>query len=93
MKRFFCLIISILTYFMMTDEKREAENCEINDFVISSNYSHDHPHPDYTADDETFSPLWDYYYEELLPDESKLRCWHYTEGWEKVYFEFDYSGF
>ena len=28
------------------------------DFVITSNYAQDHPHPDYAADDSTFAPLW-----------------------------------
>ena len=29
----------------------------------------------------------------LYPDEDILRCWCYSEGWEKEYFDFDYSGF
>ncbi len=82
-----------LTYFMMTDDQREHHGFSKDDFTITSNYSDDNPHPDYAADDDTFSKLWDYSFEELIPNENILRCWKYTEGWEKEYLEFDYSGF
>lgn len=82
-----------LTYFMMTDDQREYHGFSKDDFTITSNYSDDNPHPDYAADDDTFSKLWDYSFEELIPNENILRCWKYTEGWEKEYLEFDYSGF
>ena len=49
-----------LCYFMMTDAQREAEDCYAPaTFYAVSHYSRENPHPDYTADDETFRPLWD----------------------------------
>ncbi len=80
-----------LEYFMMNDEQRALSGFPRDDMVITSNYSQDHPHPDYAADDSTFSVLWGYQFEELFPDENKLRCWQYSEGWEKVHFDFNYD--
>lgn len=83
---------STMSYFMMTDEQREASGFPRDEFVITSNYSQDNPHPDYAADDARYSVLWDYAFNELFPDGDKLSCWRYTEGWRKEYMEFDYSG-
>lgn len=82
-----------LSYFMMTDAQREETGCSMEEYVITSNYAQDHPHPDYIADDDTFAPLWDQTYDSLIPDQNTLHCWHYTEGWETEYFDFDYSGY
>lgn len=82
-----------LTYFMMTDEQREVHGCSKDEFTITSYYSADNPHPDYTADDNTFSRIWEYQFEEFDPDKNILRCWQYTEGWEKIYLDFDYTGY
>ena len=50
---------NVLDYFMMDDAQREAADGYLREnFVITSNYAQDHPHPDYAADDRTFSPLW-----------------------------------
>ena len=84
---------SSLAYFMMTDEQREATGYGKDGFVFISNYSQDHPHPDYTADDDTFRPLWERQLEAFSPEENILRCWQYTEGWEKDYLDFDYTGY
>ena len=57
-----------LRYFLMTDEKREEEDCyDPATFYAVSNYSRENPHPDYTADDETFRPLWDLFFRDVLP--------------------------
>lgn len=82
-----------LAYFMMTDEQREATGYSRDGFVYISNYSQDHPHPGYTADDDTFGPLWERQLEAFSPQENILRCWQYTEGWEKDYLDFDYTGY
>ena len=82
---------SSLAYFMMTDAQREATGYMRDSFVFVSNYSQDHPHPDYTADDDTFSPLWERRLESFSPRENILRCWQYTEGWEKDYLDFNYG--
>lgn len=82
-----------LVYFMMTDEQRESSGFSRDEFVITSNYSQDHPHPDYKADDDFFAPVWDYRAESFSHDEKILRCWKYTESSEQEYFDFDYSEF
>lgn len=82
-----------LAYFMMTDEQREATGYGREVSFITSNYSKDHPHPDYTADEGSFSQIWGYQLEEFFPEKDKLRCWQYIEGWEKRYLDFDYSGY
>ena len=80
-----------LEYFMMTDEQRAASGFIREEMTITSNYSGDHPHPDYMANDSTYSVLWDCQFEALFPNENRLRCWQYTEGWEKAYIDFDYD--
>ena len=82
-----------LAYFMMTDEQREATGYSKAGYIICSNYTQDYPHPDYTADDDTFRPIWSHSLEAFFPSEDKILCWQYSEGWEKIYMEFDYSGF
>jgi len=78
-------------FFMMTDEQRALTGFPRDDMFITSNYAKDHPHPAYKADDSTFSVLWDYQFEGLLREENKLRCWQYSEGWEKAYLDFNYD--
>ena len=80
-----------LEYLMMTDEQRALSGFARDEMTITSNYSADHPHPEYSADDGTYSAIWDYRFEKLLPEENKLRCWQYSEGWEKVHFDFNYD--
>lgn len=82
--------VDSLSYFMMTDQQRETTGYGKDVYVITSNYSKDNPHPDYTADDDTYSPLWGYRLEEFFPNENRLRCWRYAEDGEKDYLEFDY---
>ena len=82
-----------LSYFMMTDEQRDLTGYNRAEYIITSNYAQDHPHPDYTADDDTFRPVWDYTFEAFFPAEDKLLCWQYADNLEKDYLECDYAGF
>ena len=82
-----------LAYFMMDDAQREENGYAPERYTITSNYSKDHPHPDYVADDRSFEPIWSYAFDELRTDDKVIRCWRYTEGWEKEYLDFDYSEF
>ena len=82
-----------LAYLMMTDDQRAYSGYSKEKSIITSNYSQDHPHPDYVADDDAFSPIWQANFEELLPDENILRCWQYGEGWVKEMISFDYTGY
>lgn len=45
-------------YFLMTDDERCADGTfDKDDFLFCSVYADDHPHPNYKAEDETFSDL------------------------------------
>ena len=83
-----------LEYFMMTDAQREACDSYLEStFVIASNYSQDHPHPDYSAGDDFFEPLWDDLYISFDPGTKKIACRGYDENWDRVKREFDYTVF
>ena len=84
-----------LRYFMMTDEKRAEEDDYIpSTFYAVSHYSRENPHPDYTADDDTFRPLWDKDFDSFSHETHTIRCWtesgYYGEWTE---FLFDYAGY
>ena len=85
--------VDSLAYFMMTDDQRDATGCSKDSFLYTSNYSQDHPHPDYAANDDFFAPIWDYRIQTFSSDEKVIHCWCYSEGWEEESFDFDYSGF
>ena len=80
-----------LEYFMMNDEQRAASGFTRDRMTITSNYSSDHPHPVYTADDSTYSVLWDYRFDSLYPDENRLRCRQYTDEGEETTFDYFYD--
>ena len=82
-----------LAYFMMTDEQREATGFDRDSWTIASVYTQDHPHPDYVADDNTFQPVWEKYFQGLAPKENILHCAYNDESDEWTNFEFDYTGF
>ena len=83
-----------LSYFMMTDEQREVNGYGKAEYIITSNYSQDHPHPDYAADDDFFRPLWDQMFETFFHETHTILCpkeQSYYGEW--TYFEFDYAGY
>ncbi len=84
-----------LRYFLMTDAKREEEDSyDPATFYAVSHYSQDHPHPDYVADDETFAPLWDQFFEALDRDTHTVLCpTTQSDYGEWSYFRFDYTGY
>ena len=81
-----------LEYFMMTDKKR-SEEFRPEDFVIASNYTQDHAHPEYAADDDIFSPLWDTSLDDFDHDEHIIYSWAYDKGGSPVRKEFIYTGY
>ena len=82
-----------LSYFMMDDEQREfADGYSREDFVICSHYSRDHPHPDYTAEDDSFRELWGSYFVEMDHEHHLVTCVTFSEGWKEVVRTVDYSG-
>ena len=60
-----------LEWFMMTDEQRGKDGFERDRSFIVCNYSQDHPHPDYAADDDTYAEMWDRRIEDYLPAENR----------------------
>ena len=78
----------------MTDGQREASGYPRQNFVIASNYSQDHPHPDCVADDDHFRPLWDAYCDTLSHETHTAVCpIGEDENGEWQYLEFDYAGY
>ena len=83
-----------LRYFLMTDEKREEEDCyDPATFYAVSHYSREHPHPDYTADDETFRPLWDLDLLTFYHDTHTVLGEKENDYGEWVQLTFDYEGY
>ena len=84
----------VLDYFMMDDAQREAaDDYRKEDFVITSNYAQDHPHPDYSADDPAFRPLWGGEYVGFDHASKILRYRKYDGDGQPVELTFDCSGF
>ena len=83
-----------LAYFMMNDEQREVTGYGRDTHRITSNYSQDHPHPNYVADDDTFRPLWDQDYAGFDHEKKIIYCpiGEDANG-EWSYYEFDYTGY
>jgi len=83
-----------LRFFLMTDEKREEEDCyDPKTFYAVSHYSRENPHPDYTSDDETFRPLWELSFAALFPDTDTVLCQKESDYGEWLYVEYDYAGY
>ncbi len=82
-----------LSYFMMDDAQREAEDCyDRNDFIICSNYAQDHPHPDYAADDDTFREIWGSHFISFDHETHTITYEKYDDYGELRTFSFDYTG-
>ena len=83
-----------LAYFLMTDAQREATGYAKEGYTITSNFAQDHPHPDYTADDDHFSPLWTTWYDALSHETHTLTCAIGEDAnGEWQYLDFDYAGY
>lgn len=84
-----------LRYFLMTDEKRaEEDSYDPATFYAVSHYSKENPHPDYIADDDTFSPLWAYDFGAFSRDTHTVLCPAEQSFYgEWTYYAFDYSGY
>ena len=83
-----------LAYFLMTDAERSSQGgFPIDGFWYLSNYSQDHPHPAYAANDETFAELWPGYYEMLDLDEQTLTYSVEGDNGEWSTKTFSYKGY
>ena len=83
-----------LSFFMMTDAQRAAEDdYPVQDFVITSTYTQMYEHPEYKADDETFSELWHKEYGSLDTAGNTLTYYYLDDSYETVYDTFSYDGY
>ena len=81
-----------LSYFMMTDEQREAaDSYPRSEYTICSNYAQDHPHADYSADDDSFRPIWAGSFRGFDHETRTLLYEVYEDGGSTIQ-SFDYSG-
>ncbi len=81
-----------LSYFMMTDAQRETDDYGRSDFVICSHYSQEHPHPEYSADDDSFREIWEGRFMEFDHATRTLSYSAYNDEGELVAKTFDYTG-
>ena len=83
-----------LAYFMMDDDQREmADGYHRENYTITSNYSKDHPHPDYSADDHTFWPLWGGELNSIDRDAKVLYYTKYDDEGQPMELTFQYGFF
>lgn len=86
-----------LSYFLMTDDERAAEDdYPVKDYVITLTYMQEYDHPAYQADDETFSFLRDSFYSSI-DRENKILTYYISENIDDHfiarYDTFSYSGY
>ena len=83
-----------LSFFLMTDEERAAEDdYPIQDHVITSTFTQSHDHPVYKADDETFSALWMKTYASIDTENKLLTYYTTDENFIVQYDTFSYAGY
>lgn len=84
-----------LAYLMMDDAQREREGYPKDQHIILCNYAEDHPHPDYVADDDTFSALWVGFDAAMDRAAKTLHYRYYDENDDGALKEatFDYTGY
>ena len=69
-----------------------AAGCSRDTFVICSHDSREHPHPDDTADDDSFRELWDGWYYGFDYGNRILRYLVFNEEAQPVPMHFDDTG-
>ena len=82
-----------LFYFLKTDESRLEDGFKIEEFIYCSNYSQDHPHLEYVANDETFHELWFVYFDSLDHENMLLNYVTFSVLGEPQVRTFDYEGY
>ena len=83
-----------LGYFLMTDEQRcDNGYFDVSRFLYCSNYSKDHPHPDYAANDTAFRPLWSGLFDSLDHEKQLVNYLAYGDFGESSTKTFSYKGY
>lgn len=81
-----------LDYFMMDDSTR-LESFGADLFVITSNYSQDHPCPEYVADDDFFEAIRGYYLRDFDHNSHTMEIYSFDDAGNETSKKFDYQGF
>ncbi|MBR1673416.1 MAG: transglutaminase domain-containing protein [Eubacterium sp.] len=90
----FVLDDNTLSYLMMNDDRRSNyDDFDRSTYRITSNYSQDHPVPEFVANDDKFSPIWNTKFEAIDTEKDVLYCKYIDDNgvWQNL--EFDYSGY
>ena len=83
-----------LDYFMMDDGRRCNEgNFPKENFTYVSNYSREHPCPDYSANDDAFKALWTSSLKSFDPVAKTLEYQIYDDDLQTHIYQFDYSAY
>ncbi|MBO5995337.1 MAG: transglutaminase domain-containing protein [Firmicutes bacterium] len=83
-----------LGYFMMTDEQRDITYPDDRGYyLMASNYTQEHEIPAFSADDDTFSKIWDTYLVDFDHDKHTIRYFYWNDQVEREEMDFDYEGF
>lgn len=82
-----------LGYFMMTDEQRLNTYDDSERRVLASTYTQEFGGPEYTADDDSFSPIWDSYLVDFDHDKHLIHSYYFDDHVNMVDMDFDYEGF
>ena len=81
-------------YFLMSDEGRlYFGDFPSEHFTYCALYSRNHPHPDYTANDDTFNELRWSFFESLDHENQVLRYRYYNDFAQMMHDEFSYKGY
>ena len=82
-----------LFYFLMTDARRCEDGFEQDAFTYASNYSNDHPHPDYQANDKTFDGFRNGFFDSMDHEHHILNYISDGDFGETQLNSFDYAVF
>lgn len=90
----FALGSNSLDCFLMSDEQRYNEGGFVKDtFIITSCYAQEHKTPKYSAEDDTFSELWDKRIAEIDCKKDTLYVWYEDENARTKLTRFSYQGY
>ena len=81
-----------LEFFMMTDVKRGDEYPK-SSFSMGTYESEGFAELDYSAEDEFFSPVWNYYLDSFDHDLHVMHCYFFDDESNVIEVDFDYEGF
>ena len=82
-----------MKYFLMDDAQRTEAGYSPKDYTYFSVYTKEHPHGDYSCNDNSYSVLWDYWFDSLDHDAHKLVCFDSSDPSLANKQEFDTKDF